>query len=150
MNIYEQNVICSGCPKQKTKIKNSGCKYDVDYVVFDVKSKRYLIVELDDILKIANLGLHEFTFKYVPKFGKYEIEEYVGFEILKALFITKDLTDLLNSELACATYNPLGQIKNLKIKNEDLKEKVLKMFDIVEESEEQVHLKFKLRNTNTI
>lgn len=143
MNTSEQNVICNGCPKLKTRIKNSGYKFGVDYVVLELKGKSYSIIPSDEIYEIANLGLHNFTTQYVPKFGKYEFEEYVGHALLEALFINKDLTDLLNSELSYVEYTPKLHFHAIKIENDYLREKVLSLFDIIEENEHQIFLKFK-------
>lgn len=143
MNNFKMKILCEGCPKLKCEIESSGSKYGVDYVTFKSK-KRYVIednpdVSWDEIMK----NRENFISTYVPKFGKYEIEEYVGYKIMEALFITKDITDLINSELLCddTPYNIT------RIKQNYLEEQVMKCFDVVSQGPNNlVKLVFKWRS----
>jgi len=128
MNNFIMKVLCGGCPKQKLEIESSGRMHDVDYVTLK-SNKRYIIkdnpnVSWDDIMN----NKEKFISTYVPRFGKAEIEHFVGYKMMEALFITKDITDLLNSELLCddSPYNVT------RIKSERLKEELLKCFEKVE------------------
>jgi len=84
-----------------------------------------------------------FVSMYVPKFGKFEIEAFIGYKMMEALFITKDITNLLNSELLCddSPYNVS------KITSEMLQNKLLKCFEIIDEemryNKEVIKLMFK-------
>lgn len=128
MNNLVMKFFCHDCPKFQRKIESSGSQYGVDYITFKAE-KRYIIednpnVSWDEIMQ----NREKFISIYTPKFGKYEIEEFVGYKLMEALFITKDITDLLNSELLCddSPYNVT------RIKYERLKEELLKCFEIVE------------------
>jgi len=124
MNSLEIKVLCAGCPKFNLEVKESGSKFGVDFVTLKT-DENYIIqdnpnVSWDEIMKNRDL----FISKYVPKFGKYEIEEFVGYKLMEALFITKDVTDLLNTNLACFdVYN------TTRISSERIKEKLLKCFE---------------------
>ena len=128
---------------EERQIAKAGFKFGVNYVIFRLNGKTYSILPSDEITEISNLGLPNFVTNYVPKFGKYEIEEYVGYALLEALLITKDLTNLLNSELSFIEYNNWICFDAIKIENEYLKRKVLELFEIIEENENQIFLKFK-------
>ena len=127
MNNLEMRILCEDCPKLKCEIESSGSKQGVDYVTLKSK-KRYIIednpnVSWDEIMKNRD----KFISTYVPKFGKYEIEEFVGYKLMEALFITKDITKLLNSELLCddTPYNVT------RIRQDYLKRQIMKCFDEV-------------------
>lgn len=128
---------------EERQIAKAGFKFGVNYVIFRLNGKTYSILPGDEITEISNFGLPNFVTNYVPKFGKYEIEEYVGYALLEALLITKDLTNLLNSELSFIEYNNWICFDAIKIENEYLKRKVLELFEIIEENENQIFLKFK-------
>ena len=127
MNELEMKILCDGCLRQKQEIQGSGSKYGVDFVTFK-SEKRYIIrdntdISWDEIMKNRD----KFILTYVPKFGKYEIEEFVGYKMMEALFITKDITELLNSELLCddLPYNVT------RIKQDILKKRIMKCFDVI-------------------
>jgi len=127
MNKLEMKILCEGCPRLKQEIENSGSKYGVDFVTFE-SEKRYIIldnpdVSWDDIMKNRD----KFILTYVPKFGKYEIEEFVGYKMMEALFITKDITELLNSELLCDD----SPFNITRIKQDILKKRIMKCFVVL-------------------
>lgn len=129
MNNLEMNILCDGCPRRKWKIKSSGSMYGVDYVTLESK-KRYIIednpkVSWDEIMR--NRGA--FTTIYVPKFGKYEIEEFVSHKMMEALLITRDITDLLNSELLCEDI----PFNITRVKQPELEKAILRCFDVAYE-----------------
>lgn len=138
MNNLEIKVLCASCPKLDLDIKESGSKFGTSFVI--QKSEiRYILqdnpnVSWDEIMKNRDL----FISTYVPKFGKYEIEEFVGYKLMEALFITKDVTDLLNANLACFdVYN------TTRVSAERMKEKLFKCFEFKGTKENITYLMFK-------
>lgn len=146
MNYLEMKILCEGCPKLKCDIESSGSKYGVDYVTLK-SDKRYVIrdnpdVSWDEIMKNRD----DFISTYVPKFGKYEIEEFVGYKMMEALFITKDITELLNSELICddRPYNIT------RINHDALKKRIMKCFYVLDATDKNVSLVFKWKQWNEL
>ena len=138
MGTIATRVMCREC-KRLEKVLSEGEMFGVEYVIkrFD---KKYIIVDnksisWDEIMP----HIREFNITYVPKFGKYEIEQFVGHMMLEALLITKDITNLMNMDLLCEEY-PYNAIK---IDSDILKERVLKCFDIVKTERNSIYLKFK-------
>ena len=133
-------VLCYGCPKEDIKVKSYGEKFGVNYVVTDSDHK-YIIrdnndISWDDIMK----KMEGFQDRYVPKFGKYEIEKFVCFYLKEALLITKDMTELFNMEVIHYDY----WLPNVTRFSADvIKERLLKLFDVVEETQYITYLKFK-------
>lgn len=127
MNSFEMKFFCEGCSRLNLEIESSGSKCGVDYVSLKSK-KRYVIrdnsnVSWDKIMK----NRENFISIYAPKFGKYEIEEFVGYKLMEALFITKDITELLNMELHCDD----SPFNITRIKKDYLKKQIMKCFDVV-------------------
>lgn len=149
MNNLEMKILCEGCPRLKWEIESSGSKYGVDYVTLK-SNKRYIIednpnVSWDEVMKNRD----KFISTYVPRFGKYEIEEFVGYKMMEALFITKDITDLFNSELLCDD----SPFNITRIKQDSLKNKIMKCFDVVWHdaySHKVVKLVFKWKTWNEL
>jgi len=78
MGKISERVLCPTCPYLNNGIKEEGEKFNVEYVVLKAK-EQYLIcdnpdVPWDKIMKEIRL----FDTTYVPKFGKYEIEQLVA------------------------------------------------------------------------
>lgn len=129
MDSLAAKVLCMGCDKYKKIVEASGSMDGVDYVVLKSR-KQYKVVDnpnisWDNIMQNRD----KFIDTYVPRFGKYELERFVGHKIMEALFITKDMTSLLNSELLCddSPYNIT------RVSSDKLKERLLKCFDIMTE-----------------
>lgn len=146
MNNLEMRILCEGCPRQKCAIEESGSKYGVDYVILK-SSKRYIIednlnVSWDEIMK----NRENFISTYVPKFGKYEIEEFVGYKMMEALFITRDITGLLNSELLCDD----SPFNITRINRDYLKKQILKCFYVLDIDKNNVSLVFKWKPWNQL
>lgn len=149
MNELVAKVLCTGCDKYKKRVEASGSMYGVDYIVLS-SSKKYIIVDnpnisWDEVMKKRNY----FIDTYVPKFGKYEIEQIVGHKIMEALFITKDITELLNSELLCDD----SPFNITRVDSERLKEKLLKCFEVVKgnlSNSDVIQLMFKWKPYNEL
>lgn len=138
MNDLERDVLCGSCPKAKLHINKSGTEFGVRYVILK-SDKQYIIKDNPDtpwneLIKSKD----RFISTYVPKFGKYEIEEFVGYKMMEALFISKDITDLLNSELVCNDF----PYNITRISSERLKKELLKCFTKLEETDSVVKLMF--------
>lgn len=140
MNNLEMRILCGDCPKLKSNIVDSGRKYGVEYVILK-SDKRYIIVDNPDISwdDIMKNRIKDFVTRYVPKFGKFEIEEYLSYAMLEAIIFTKDITNLFNSELLCfdLPYNVT------RVSSDSIKNKMLKCFDVVSQSEDEIRLMFK-------
>lgn len=139
MGNTKRRILCKNCCVLETHTIEEGEKFGVEYIVFKPE-KRYLIrdnenVSWDYIMK----NIKKFQDYYVPKFGKYEIEEFVSYFMKEALFITKDITNLFNMELLCddLPYNVT------RVSTETIKERLLKCFEVVERKEKTIYLKFK-------
>jgi hypothetical protein len=138
MNNFEQSVLCKGCEKLKVSVKEAGSMFGVNFIVLHPK-KRYQIVDNPNISWNEIMPDRQcFDRVFVPKFGKYEIEQYVGHRLREALFITGDITDLMHSELVC-----YDMYNDMHISNETIVEYLMKCFDIVEESDKKIVLMFK-------
>lgn len=128
MNNFEMKILCGDCPNLNLKIVNSGSMFGVQFVSFETE-KKYIIIDNPDISWNSIMREREnFTSTYVPKFGKYEIEHFIGYKLMEALFITKDITELLNCELLCNDF-PYNVIK---VRADILKKRILQCFEEVD------------------
>lgn len=146
MRMIRERVLCPTCPYFKEGIKEEGERFDVEYVVLKSK-EQYLIcdnpaVSWDSIMK----NIKRFDTTYVPKFGKYEIEQLVGHFMKEALLISKDITDLFNMELLCDDY----PFNTTRVSKETIRERVLKCFDVVKKENNVTYLKFKWSRWNEL
>lgn len=48
---------------------------------------------------IDKINSHEFVTDFIPKFGKFEAEEFIADELRKAIFITNDLSNLFSTSI---------------------------------------------------
>ena len=103
-------------------------------------TKKYIIRDNPNASEVKkNCSASDFIFMYVPSFGKYEIEKFVGEELIKALFQTKDITDLFENDICCDDF----PFETIKVLGKDIKEKVLKCFEKVGEDEGNIYVMFK-------
>ena len=147
MRDIKARILCSNCPVYNAKIKEEGERFRVEYVVMLKPGERYLIhdnteVSWDEVMK----NIREFNITYVPKFGKYEIEEFVGDCMRQAIFFSKDITDLFNMELLCDDF-PYNETR---VTSATIKERVLKCFEIVKKEKNITYLKFKWQPYNLV
>lgn len=120
--------------KESNKSRGVGCKAyygSISYVIVDNPN-----VSWDDIM---NKYVKHFTMQFVPKFGKYEIEDYIGNEMLKALLITKNITDLFNTDLVCDD-SPFN-VTNVDYKM--IQTKLLPCFEVVSQESDKIELMFR-------
>ncbi len=123
MNNTEMMILCEGCPKRDVKLASSGSMHGVSYITFP-SDKRYIIRDNPDVSWDEIMRRREkFMEIYIPKFGKYEIEQFVAHKLMEALFITKDITELLNSKLVC-----FDMYNTTRVEQERLKDILLKCF----------------------
>lgn len=96
---------CVGCTKKETFKKDIIKEGISGNVMFIVKKPtvKYLLepINLSDALLVHMIESGEFISKFIPKFGKFEFEEYVADEFKKAIFFTHDLSELFNTTLMC-------------------------------------------------
>ena len=147
MGEVARRVLCQECPVMNADIKEEGARFGVEYVIFK-SDERYHIsnssnMSWDAIMQIMENGF-EFMDKYVPKYGKYEIEEYVAHALKEALLITKDATDILNTELLCDDF----PYNVTKIPRTRLKEELLELFKVIEKGDNYTVLEFKWEKVN--
>lgn len=139
MKRMSQGRECCDFLKPKGFVKEEGQKFRVQYVVFK-SNEKYIIcdneeVSWDEIMRSRD----NFQSLYVPKFGKYEIEEFISYFMKVALFISKDITDLFNMDLVCDDF----PYNITKISSDLIKERLLKCFEVVKKEESKTYLKFK-------
>ena len=139
MGKIAERIICKDCPKIKHGIKSEGEMFGVEYIVLK-SDEQYIIcnnerISWNDVMP----KMSEFDTLYVPKFGKYEIEEFVGYFMRVALLITKDITDLFNMELLCDD----SPFNITEVSSKDIKEKLLKCFNVVKKVDNMTYLEFK-------
>lgn len=120
--------------------KEEGRRYGVYYVTYYGKM-RYIIVDNPDISwdDIMTKYVKDFIIKFVPKFGKYEVEEFIGRSILEALLITKDITDLYNLDLVCNDF----PYNITKVNKEDICEACAPCFKVISVKDGVTKLMFK-------
>ncbi len=86
---FESNVKCVGKKGELFyAIKEPMREYDLEPVDFLSDKKLYDFLHSDDLI-----------YHFIPKFGKFEFEEYISDELKKAIFVTNSLTDLFNTSL---------------------------------------------------
>ena len=139
MKKITERIICKDCPKIIQEIKSEGKMFDVEYVILK-SNMQYIIcdnenVAWNDIMpKISN-----FVLLYVPRFGKYEIEEFIGYFMRVALLITKDITDLFNMNLLCDD----SPFNVTEISSKIIKERLLECFNVIKKVGNTTYLEFK-------
>ena len=107
-------------------------------VYYYVKSstKRYIIQNTDDYKnKIAIEVLNS----KLPKFGKYEIEEFFESRFLTALLIKRDMTDIFNTTVYYNDFPRATYFKAEKVKEIFMKE----TFEVVKEEKNIVYIALK-------
>ena len=139
MGRIKRRILCKNCPVLNTKVKEEGEKFRVEYIVLDTK-ERYLIcddesVSCDEVMK----DRYKFISTYVPKFGKFEIEEFVGYFMQEAIYITKDISNLFNMELLCDD----SPFNITRVSSETIKKRLLQCFEVVKKENDVTYLKFK-------
>lgn len=126
--------------KMEKIIKQEGIKNKVKYKTY-YSNVVYVIKDNHDVSwdKIMTEYVGNFNYEFVPKFGKFEIEKFVGEEMLKALLVTKNITDLFNTDLICddSPYNVTQMFK------EDIISRCGLCFDVVSKNKDKVVLMFK-------
>lgn len=107
-------------------------------VYYYVKSsiKRYIIKNTEDYKNKIAIQL---LISKLPKFGKYEIEEFFQSRFLTALLITHDMTDIFNTTVY---YNDFP--RDTYFKSERVKEIFMKeTFEVVKEENNIVYIALK-------
>ena len=139
MRMIRERILCPKCPYLEKGIKEEGEKFGVEYVVLE-SNEKFIICDNPNISwdKIMN-DLKLFDITYVPKFGKYEIEQFVGYFMKEALLISKDITDLFNMELLCDDY----PFNTTRVNKETIRERLLKCFNVVQKDNNTTYLSFK-------
>ncbi len=96
---------CFGCTKRESYRKDVIKEGISGGLMFVVKQPtvRYLLepINLSDALLVQMIESENFVNKFIPKFGKFEFEEYIAEELKKAIFFTHDLSELFNTTLIC-------------------------------------------------
>ncbi len=103
----------------------------------DLDAKTYLVEKNKELLSYAYFNFSSFINNKVPKFGKYEIEEFVANIIVLAL-IKGDLTDLMNINISYYDF-PYNDVSLAK---EIIKKRILGYCEIVEENNNVVKLRY--------
>ncbi len=87
----------------------------------------------------TDISESEFMLKYTPKFGKYEIEDFVGRELLKSLLIGGNISNIFYMNICCddSPYNVV------KISQDRLQKELNKLFTVVKTEKNKIFLKFK-------
>lgn len=128
--LNERNTIRPNVIKQ-------GQETNVFYYV-EESFKNYIIsspsVEALKLLNISELK------DLLPKFGKYEIEEFFMNRFLTALFLTRNMTEIFNTTVYCNDF-----YRPVYFNSDSIKKIFLDIFEIVNESETKVELKLKLK-----
>ncbi len=139
MSRITERILCPTCPYLKNGIKEEGKKFGVEYVVLNSKEK-FIIIDNPNVSWDKIMGeIKCFETTYVPKFGKYEVEEFVGHFMKEALVMSKDITDLFNMELLCDDF----PYNTTRVNVDTIRERLLKCFDIVKVENDTTHLMFK-------
>lgn len=100
--------------------------------------KKYLIISPSkEALK--ELSIHEIE-ALLPKFGKYEIEDFFNNRFINAVLVTGDMTDIFNTTVLCTDY-----FRPCKFEKNDVKDIFLeKCFTIVKDDKEDNTIYLKL------
>lgn len=129
--------------KRLPKVTSEGCEKGVLYYVKDdaLLKMSYFLEEFDEIdyfniIEQLKSNFNNFK-KYLPKFGKYEIEEFIKQKFLHSLLITGNFTDLFNTEIY------FNDISYIRISSEDLLKKLLPCFIVTKTTGATFYLKFK-------
>lgn len=103
-------------------------------------TKKYII--RDNLSALKNqfyCSASDFIIMYVPSFGKYEIEKFVGDKMLEAIIQTKDITELFLNDIYCDDF----PFEPMKVSGEEIKRRVLKCFEKVGEDKDNIYIMFK-------
>jgi len=138
MSKLTEKLFCRNCP-YLNGIKEEGKNFGVEYVIFNSEEKFYIVDNPDVTGDVVLEGIKKFINIHVPKFGKYEVEKFVGYYMKEAILISKDITDLFNMELLCDDF----PYNTTRVNKETIRERVMKCFDIVKEEKGVTYLKFK-------
>lgn len=109
--------------------------YIIDYENWD--GRKYFVECDSSLLELAKSNVHEFILSNTPKFGKFEVEEFIGSMICHCL-IAKEITALMNMYISYddSPYN-CG-----KYSKENVKEQIMGFCEIFSQDENTVKLKY--------
>lgn len=125
-------------PQTTSEGYENGISY---YVKYDALKKNYFLEEFDEkdylnIIEQIKANFNDFQ-KYLPKFGKYEIEEFIKQKFLYSFLITHNFTDLFNMEIYFSDLN------TIRIHSNYLCEILLPCFIVTKTTDTRYYLKFK-------
>ena len=136
MNIKQEidAMINPTLKKEVSTITKQGIDDSVYYYV--EKSNKSYVIQNAEIFRYSDLELLK---SKLPKFGKYEIEEFFENRFLTALIITHDMTEIFNttvyySDFPRDTYFSSARVKEIFME---------KAFDFVKEEKNIVYIALK-------
>ena len=135
MNIKEQiEAMLNPKFKDNTSITKEGIEDGVYYYV--EKSEKMYIIQNADCFRFAEL---EFLKSKLPKFGKFEIENFFLNRFLTSILITHSMTDIFNTTVYYCdyprdTYFTSDRVKEIFMKN---------TFNLVKEEKNVVYIQLK-------
>ena len=141
MKDIASTIMCYGCEKQNIPVIAEGRTTNgLMYYVTHSKDN-WILKDNENLLRkeLTEITFFDFCIKYSPKFGKFEVEEFICEELLKALLITKDLTNLFNTNILF-----IDVCNTTRILAPQLKEKLLTLFTQIEIKGNTHYLKFNL------
>lgn len=121
--------------KEVSTIIKQGIDNDVYYYV-KKSTKRYIIKNADDYINKIPIQL---LISKLPKFGKYEIEEFFESRFLTALLIKHDMTDIFNTTVYYNDFPRATYFKSERVKEIFMKE----TFEVVREENNIVYIALK-------
>ncbi len=121
-----ESIICYGCDKCKKKeIIEEGIMYDNDTLRYFVEEPKETYIISSNYIPSQTL-LKNNLINYVPRFGKYEVENFLAQELAKILFVTKDLSYLFSTTIMVDNFMSKSSIFNGDV----IKQRFLPLFDV--------------------
>lgn len=114
--------LCSECKKcrEESKVIAEGRIENLFYITFAGDRNFFISTNQEDFRKTYP-SLDKFR-ESLRVFGKFEIEDYVAKELMTAIFITKNLTNLFHTSLIC---------ENTRVDKERLADVLMGMLEVV-------------------
>lgn len=114
--------VCFGCNKKNEFLDNkqivrAGKVGNLVYITTSSTEKNLFVPILSDDNLFAKIVEKDFKID-VPKFGKYEIEEFIAAELKEAIFSSNNLDYLFNTSIICDNiYFTAEKIKEILTKS---------------------------------
>lgn len=132
MGDIARGMICQACNKimeiEKHVIAEGITENGIKYYTTQPKQTYLIDKNYTPSDELMQKSFADKTLTYIPTFGKFEIEAFIAKELFTSIFVTKNLSNLLNTTISIYDFS----CGTLNISSEKIKEIILPLFEVIE------------------